>query len=61
MPSSEVLHKFKAGRLRSSSGKKVTSERQAIAIMLSEKRNEQAHGGHYREGRMSARHIRKRA
>jgi hypothetical protein len=50
MPSSEVMHKFSSGRLRSSSGQKVTNRKQAIAIMLSEKRNEQAHGGTYKEG-----------
>ena len=38
MPWDKVLHKFKAGNLKSSSGHKVTSRKQAIAIMLSEKR-----------------------
>ena len=38
MPYTEVLHKFKAGTLKSGSGDKVTSRKQAIAIMLSEKR-----------------------
>lgn len=38
MPYTEVLTKFKHGRLRSSSGQRVTSRKQAIAIMLSEKR-----------------------
>jgi hypothetical protein len=55
MPSSEVLHKFKTGSLRS-----VTNRRQAIAIMLSEKRNEDKHGGVYQEGRMKAKHAKKR-
>ena len=55
MPSSEVMHKFASGKLRSSSGGKVTSQKQAVAIMLSEKRNEQQHGGRYREGRKAAR------
>lgn len=32
----EEMHKFKHGTLRSSSGKKVTSRKQAIAIALSE-------------------------
>ena len=49
MPSSAVLHKWKTGRLRSGSGDKVTSQKQAVAIMLSEKRKEAAHGGHYPE------------
>lgn len=34
----KVMHEFKAGSLRSSSGKKVTSRKQAIAIGLSEQR-----------------------
>ena len=48
MPSSEVLHKYKEGRLRGSKhGPKVKSRRQAIAIMLSEKRKEGKRGGRY--------------
>jgi hypothetical protein len=51
MPSSEVFSKFKAGTLKSGgSGKPVTNRKQAIAIMLSEKRNEAAHGGTYESG-----------
>lgn len=51
MPSSEVMHKFKAGTLRSGrSGKKVTKRDQAIAILMSERRNEAQHGGHYVSG-----------
>jgi hypothetical protein len=40
MPYTEVLSKFKHGSLHSGSkhGKKVTNRKQAIAIMLSEKR-----------------------
>lgn len=40
MPYTEVMHKWKAGTLHSGSksGPKVTSQKQAIAIMLSEKR-----------------------
>lgn len=40
MPYTEVLHKFKRGTLRSGSahGPKVTNRKQAVAIMLSEKR-----------------------
>ena len=34
----KVLKEFKKGTLRSSSGKKVTSRKQAIAIALSEQR-----------------------
>jgi hypothetical protein len=51
MPSSEVMHKFKKGTLKSGgSGKPVKNRAQAIAIMLSEKRNEAAHGGEYVSG-----------
>ncbi len=49
MPSSEVMHKFKTGKLKSGSGGEVKSRAQAIAIMLSEKRKEKAHGGKYPE------------
>lgn len=40
MPYDEVMHKFKHGNLHSGSktGKKVTNRKQAIAIMMSEKR-----------------------
>lgn len=42
MPSEDVMHEFKHGRLRSGSkrGPKVRSRKQAIAIMLSERRKE---------------------
>src|SRR5574341_2128471 len=45
MPYQEVMHKFKHGELHSGSkkGPKVTSRKQAIAIMMSEKR----HGAKY--------------
>jgi len=44
MPSSQVMHKWKAGKLHSGSkkGPKVKNRKQAIAIMLSEKRKEKA-------------------
>lgn len=51
MPSSKVMHKFNAGTLRSGSGAKVTSRRQAIAIKMSEQRAEKKHGGRYPEKR----------
>jgi hypothetical protein len=40
MPYQEVMHKFKSGKLHSGSkkGPKVTNRKQAIAIMLSEKK-----------------------
>lgn len=50
MPSSQVMAKFKAGKLKSSSGDRVTNPKQAVAIMLSEKSNEKRHGGKYKEG-----------
>ena len=34
----KVMHEYKMGTLKSSSGKKVTSRKQAIAIALSESR-----------------------
>lgn len=45
MPWDEVMHKFKGGELHSGSknGPKVKSRKQAIAIMMSEKR--EAKGG----------------
>lgn len=36
----EVMHEFKEGKLKSSSGKKVTDRQQAIAIGISEARDE---------------------
>lgn len=49
MPSSAVMSKFKHGQLHSGSkhGPKVKSRAQAIAIMMSEKKNEAKHGGRY--------------
>jgi len=46
MPSSEVMHKFKTGQLHSGSktGPQVKNRKQAIAIMMSEKRNEDETG-----------------
>lgn len=40
MPFQDVMHKFKHGKLHSGSkhGKKVTNRKQAVAIMLSEKK-----------------------
>ena len=51
MPSSEVMHKFKHGKLHSGSksGPKVKSRKQAIAIKMSEERAEKKHGGKYPE------------
>ena len=54
MPSTEVMHKWKHGGLHSGSkhGPVVHSQKQAVAIMLSEKRKEQANGGTYPERKM---------
>jgi len=51
MPASEVFDKFKASKLHSGgpSGPAVTNLKQAIAIMLSEKRKEKANHGVYPE------------
>ena len=51
MPSSAVMHKFGSGTLHSGGpgGPKVKSQKQAVAIMMSEKRTEAKHGGHYPE------------
>lgn len=51
MPSDQVMHKWKTGKLRSGGpdGPKVKSQKQAVAIMLSEKRKEDANGGKYPE------------
>jgi hypothetical protein len=53
MPSEEVMGKFKRGQLHSGSkrGPKVKGRGQAIAIMMSEKRKEKAHGGKYPHGK----------
>jgi hypothetical protein len=52
MPSSEVMHKWKTGKLHSGgpNGPAVTNLKQAVAIMLSEKRKEKANGV-YPEGK----------
>jgi hypothetical protein len=49
------MHKWKTGKLHSGSkgGPKVTNQKQAIAIMLSEKRAEKRHGGKYPEGSLT--------
>jgi hypothetical protein len=38
----EVMHEMKAGKLKTGTGKKVTSQKQAVAIGLSEAREEGA-------------------
>lgn len=59
MPSSEVMHKFKHGKLHSGSksGPKVKDRKQAVAIMMSEKRAEQKHGGKYPEKGKKGKHY----
>ena len=51
MPSTEVMGKFKRHELHSGGplGPVVKNPQQAVAIEYSEKRKEQAHGGHYPE------------
>lgn len=46
MPSENVMHEFKAGNLRSGSkhGPKVKNRKQAVAILMSEKRKEKRGG-----------------
>ena len=52
MPSTDVMHKFKAGKLHSGSkhGPTVKNRKQALAILMSEKENEKEHGGVYHSG-----------
>ena len=49
MPSNQVMKKWKAGKLHSGSkhGPIVKNRDQAVAIMMSERANEAAHGGEY--------------
>jgi hypothetical protein len=51
MPSDEVMSKWGKGKLHSGSktGPKVKSQKQAVAIFLSEKKKEGANGGVYPE------------
>jgi hypothetical protein len=51
------MRKWKRGELRSGSksGPKVKNRKQAIAIMLSEKRNESRHGGRYADKKRAKR------
>ncbi len=53
MPASEVMDKWKKGDLHSGGpdGPVIKSRKQAIAVMLSEKRKEEANGGKYPERR----------
>lgn len=60
MPWTEVMHKWKSGALHSGSdkGPKVSSQKQAVAIMLSEKRKA---GAGKKEYQPSLRGLRKAA
>jgi hypothetical protein len=53
MPYDEVMHKFKEGELHSGSktGPKVGNRKQAIAIMLSEKRAAKDGKSEYKKGK----------
>lgn len=55
MPYDEVMHKWKKGKLHSGSkkGPKVTSRKQAIAIMLSEKRKAEGSNKEYKSKKLS--------
>jgi len=55
VPSEDVMHEYKEGRLRSGSkrGPKVRSRKQAIAILLSERRKE-GKGGSRRRAKARA-------
>jgi hypothetical protein len=50
------MHKWKTGKLHSGGpkGPVVKNQGQAVAIMMSEKRKEQAHGGKYPEKKGSS-------
>jgi hypothetical protein len=55
MPWDEVLHKWKAGTLKSGgSGQPVRNQKQAIAIMLSEKRKADEGDKEYQPSKKSA-------
>ncbi len=58
MPYDEVMHKFKAGKLHSGSkkGPKVKSRKQAIAIMLSEKRKAKEGKSEYKSKKKKRKH-----
>jgi hypothetical protein len=47
MPWNEVMHKWGQGTLKSGSGGKVKGQKQAVAIMLSEKRKAKAGKSEY--------------
>ncbi len=55
MPSADVFKKFKAGTLRSGGpkGPVVRNRKQAIAIKLSEQKNEAKRGGRYEDSPIS--------
>lgn len=56
MPYDEVMHKWKSGTLKSGgSGKRVRNRKQAIAIMLSEKRRADAGDSEYQPRTHAAR------
>jgi hypothetical protein len=57
MPYTEVMHKFKAGTLKSGSGGPVKKRKQAIAIMLSEKRAAKTGKKEYRPKGMSLKSL----
>ena len=56
MPYTEVMHKYKTGQLHSGSkkGPKVSSRKQAIAIMLSEKRKSKSNPEYSGKAKLSS-------
>ena len=55
MPFDQVMHKFKKGKLHSGSkhGKKVTNRKQAVAIMLSEKKKADSGKSEYKSSNIN--------
>jgi hypothetical protein len=61
VPYDEVMHKFKSGTLKSGgSGRPVKSRKQAIAIMLSEKRKAQGGKKEYQSNHGRAKRLAKK-
>ena len=62
MPYDKVMSKFKAGKLHSGSkkGKKVKSRKQALAIMMSEKRAAEGGKSEYQSKKVSEPMFRKK-
>ena len=64
MPSKDVMHKWKKGKLKKGKGSKPVpkgkkGQKQAEAIMFSEKANEKKHGGKYKHSPKQDRMLKK--